>query len=183
MARRQEERRRRQVPPPNPGAGGGRMHYRDDELNDLMDIMELVLPNGKYEKEKVAERYNEIHSDRPREYQNLMTQFNKFASKKPPTGYPECPPLVRRAKQIVEKIKKKAGIACFTEEDDDVVPMEAGTKNAVVGTTRTTGNGEDEAAGGKKNKVVAWSTTKKAREGRNIKDYHGDVHGKLNGCF
>jgi hypothetical protein len=114
--------------PNNQGAGGGKMHYRDDELNDLMDIMEELLPIGKYEKEKVAERYNMMHPTRPREYPNLMTQFNKFASKKPPTGNPDCPPLVRRAKRILKKIRNKAGIACLTEQDEDVVLEENARK-------------------------------------------------------
>jgi hypothetical protein len=35
------------------GAGGGSMHHRDEELHDLMDIMEEIIPIGKYEKERV----------------------------------------------------------------------------------------------------------------------------------
>jgi hypothetical protein len=124
------------------GAGGGSMHYRDEELHDLMDIMEDVLPIGKYEKERVAERYNANHPLRPREYPNLMSQFNKFASKKPPTGDPNCPPLVRRAKQITRKIKDKAGVACFNEEEQEedlLVYKESSNKkrtSAVVGSNQ-----------------------------------------------
>jgi hypothetical protein len=104
---------------PTVGAGGGKMHYREDELECLMDIMEDVLPIGKFEKEKVAERYNELNPTRPREYQNLMSQFNKFASKKPPTGDPDCPPLVRKAKLICKKIKGKAQLGVHIDEDED----------------------------------------------------------------
>jgi hypothetical protein len=77
--------------------GGGSMHYHKEEIEALMDIMEEIHPIGKFEKdleEQVAERYNAMHhptTARPREYVNLMAQFNKFASKKLPTGDPDCP--------------------------------------------------------------------------------------------
>jgi hypothetical protein len=101
------------------GAGGGSMHYRAEELEALMEIMDDVVPIGKYEKEKVCQRYNDMFPTRPREYQNLMSQFNKYASRKEPTGDPDCPPLVRKAKRICQKIKDKAGIACMNEEEEE----------------------------------------------------------------
>jgi hypothetical protein len=101
------------------GLGGGSMHYKEDELNDLMDLMEEIQPIGKFEKEQVAQKYNVMHPDRPREYQNLMSQFNKFATKKPPTGDPDCPPLVRRAKQITKLIRDKAGLCAMVDDNEE----------------------------------------------------------------
>jgi hypothetical protein len=152
-------------PAANQGAGGGKMHYRrEDELNDLMDIMEELLPIGKYEKERVAERYNMMHPTRPREYPNLMTQLVQqvFATKKPPTGDPECPPLVRRAKQIVNKIRSKAGIACFTEQDEDDVLEENARKKTT--TSRAIATAADDGGSERKPAVIARSSTKKTRK-------------------
>jgi hypothetical protein len=140
------------------------MHYREDELNDLMDIMEELLPIGKYEKERVAERNNMMHPTRPREYPNLMTQFNKFATKKPPTGDPECPPLVqRRAKQIVNKIRSKAGIACFTEQEDEDDVLEENARKKTT-TSRAIATAADDGGSARKPAVIARSSTTKTRK-------------------
>jgi hypothetical protein len=83
--------------------------FRDEEVDALLDIMAVIKPIGKSEWEKVTSKYNEKHSDRRRTMRNLRNRFNIEANKKPPTGDPDCPPLVRKAKRINYSIKKKAG--------------------------------------------------------------------------
>jgi hypothetical protein len=48
---------------------------------------------------------------------NLRNRFTGYANKKPPTGDPDCPPLVRRAKQITEAIKQKAGMKIMQDRN------------------------------------------------------------------
>jgi len=91
--------------------GGGATRYSDDELDALMEHMEAILPIGKNEWERLVERYNSderVSKDRPRGLDNLRSQYNKYAKKKAPTGDPDCPPLVKRAKRVRESIRQKA---------------------------------------------------------------------------
>jgi hypothetical protein len=60
--------------------------------------------------ERITERYNRKFPSRQRKMVNLRNQFHVYAKAKPPTGNPDCPPLVKRAKDIVKKTKEKAGI-------------------------------------------------------------------------
>jgi hypothetical protein len=77
--------------------------------------MENILPMGKVEWDKLAERYNKRFPSRPRKMVNLRNQFNTYAKAKPPTGDPDCPPLVSRAKRIVELTKEKAGLEVLND--------------------------------------------------------------------
>jgi hypothetical protein len=88
--------------------GGGDLKFTTDELESLMDIIEDVLPMGKYEWERVVARYNSMFPDRPRNEKSVCNQFNSYSKQKPPTGDPDCPPLVRKSKLIQAKIVKKA---------------------------------------------------------------------------
>ncbi|CAB9513919.1 unknown protein [Seminavis robusta] len=97
---------------------GASAWFTEEERNDLFDEIKKALPIGKLEWEKVGEAYNKKNADRPREMPNLRAQFNKYALAKPPTGDPDCPPLVREAKQIARMIKEKAGMDNMAENGD-----------------------------------------------------------------
>jgi hypothetical protein len=77
------------------------------------------LPIGKFEWERVAARYNAKYPTRPRLMRNLRNRFNNYAGKKPPTGDPDCPPLVRKAKQINQLFKSKAGVTILNNDEGD----------------------------------------------------------------
>jgi hypothetical protein len=94
---------------------GGDMKFKQDEVEYLMECMENILPMGKVEWDKLAERYNKRFPSRPRKMVNLRNQFNTYAKAKPPTGDPDCPPLVSRAKRIVELTKEKAGLEVLND--------------------------------------------------------------------
>ncbi|CAB9524639.1 unknown protein [Seminavis robusta] len=89
--------------------GGAAGWFTEDERSSLFDTIKKKLPIGKAEWEKVADDYNS-NNVRHRELPSLRAQFNKYALAKPPTGDPNCPPLVRQAKQIANMIKEKAGL-------------------------------------------------------------------------
>jgi hypothetical protein len=96
--------------------------FRAPELDALMDIVEAILPIGKLEWDKVGAKYNTKFKHRRRIVRNLRNKFNSFANKKAPTGDPDCPPLVRRAKRITELIKSKAGMAVITSGNQRDAP-------------------------------------------------------------
>ncbi|CAB9501261.1 unknown protein [Seminavis robusta] len=99
-------------------AGGGDSHFTDGEVSGFFDILERRLPIGKEEFTKCMDEYNALFPDRPRGYNNLKAQFNKHASKKPPTGDPDCPPLTKRAKRIKAGMKEKAGMLTMANIGD-----------------------------------------------------------------
>ena len=88
--------------------GGGDMKYKDEELEYLWCLCEETIPMGKYEWEHIATRYNKQFPSRPRQEKSLRGQLNAYAKQKPPTGDPDCPPFVKRAKRIMNKIRERA---------------------------------------------------------------------------
>jgi hypothetical protein len=115
--------------------------FRAAEIDTLMCIVKDILPIGKIEWERVTAKYNEKYPQRPRGMRNLRNRFQAYANKKPPTGDPNCPPLVRRAKQITEFIKQKAGLAVMNSNSTGIEgPVVANKRNAseIVGVPATT---------------------------------------------
>jgi hypothetical protein len=114
--------------------GGGDMKYREDELDYLMQVCEDILPMGKYEWERVTTRYNSKYPRRQRKMVNLRNQFNTFAKAKPPTGDPDCPPLVRRAKRVVRRTTEKAGMEVLNDPEQlakcDIPSVNGSTQDA-----------------------------------------------------
>ncbi|CAB9508437.1 unknown protein [Seminavis robusta] len=95
---------------------GGGMRFTAEEDTALLDAWELILPIGKEEHAKAAAEYNNhFPSHRHRETQNLRAKFNKWMSSKAPTGDPDLPPTIRRAKQIAWKIKEKAQMVALQD--------------------------------------------------------------------
>jgi hypothetical protein len=110
--------------------------FRAVELKILMSDVEDIKPIGKLEWDRVTTRYNAAFPLRPRAMRNLRNRFNAYANKKPPTGDPDCPPLVKQAKRITELIKSKAGLAVLTSQkekegnNDSEAPVIAAKRDA-----------------------------------------------------
>ena len=127
--------------------GGGNTRYTDQEVEALMDNMEDILPIGKHEWERLTERCNSderVAKHRHRGLDNLRKQHNANAKKKAPTGDPDCPPMVRKAKQIRESIRLKAGSATMNNAANDlpayVHPAASNGSNATSVAAIVTGN-------------------------------------------
>jgi hypothetical protein len=111
--------------------------FRDFELDALMDIIKEVLPIGKFEWDKVATRFNAMFPTRPRLMRNLRNRFNNYAGKKPPTGDPDCPPLVRKAKQVNQLIKSKAGMKILKNNGQGAAGDGTGASLGAVALSKT----------------------------------------------
>lgn len=161
--------------------GGGSTRCTEEELQALMDHMEDVLPIGKHEWERLTERCNSdnrVPNNRHRGLDNLRKQHNNHAKKKAPTGDPDCPPMVHRAKQILELVRQKAGSATMNnasaELPDYTRPTTANGGTAVSqivagnnnhsandrdGNTTTNNNTNTNSSGQKPRRLVQDNTT------------------------
>jgi hypothetical protein len=92
-------------------------NFSREELSDLLDIIEERLPIGANEWESVANFHEEAWPGR--DWKNLKKKFQLLNRKKMPTGDPNCPPEVIRAKRITARIMARSNCQNFNESDDD----------------------------------------------------------------
>jgi hypothetical protein len=107
------------------GRGTGSQNYRDWEVEVLLNILEVKLPLGAEHWETVTTEFNATALTRSiqvrnnyvaRDLDSLKNKFKVLKNHKKPTGDPNCPPLVKRAKRIQKEIERKQSTVDF---DDD----------------------------------------------------------------
>jgi hypothetical protein len=86
--------------PPSKKQGAGFSHK---EVVSLLDVLEEVLPLGQGEWDTVERQHNGMYPDAGRTRDALKRKFAKLYPKKIPTGDPNCPPEVRRARASTKK--------------------------------------------------------------------------------
>ena len=89
-----------------------------EELEDLMDIVEQILPIGPNQWEQVENDFNTIYPARMRTTDNLRRQFNKQCKKKAPTGDPNIPSYIRKAKNAQRDIIAKGNAVMLGQDSD-----------------------------------------------------------------
>jgi hypothetical protein len=96
-------------------------HYSTEEIDLIMDIVEEVLPSGEYMWERVAKEYNERkpRGSACRDMESIRIKFRKFKNEKKPTGDPNCPEHVRRAKRIARLIDNHVGATEINDDDEN----------------------------------------------------------------
>ncbi|ETV74553.1 hypothetical protein H257_10702 [Aphanomyces astaci] len=86
----------------------------------MLDKIELFLPAGRNGWAKVADAYNPDGKAFPkRDIDSLRRKFATLKNHAKPTGHPECPPDVRRAKHISRDIDNNVGVCSMKDEDAD----------------------------------------------------------------
>ncbi|RHZ20940.1 hypothetical protein DYB26_014987 [Aphanomyces astaci] len=86
----------------------------------MLDKIELFLPAGRNGWAKVADAYNTNGKAFPkRDIDSLRRKFATLKNHAKPTGHPECPPDVRRAKRISRDIDNNVGVCSMEDEDAD----------------------------------------------------------------
>ena len=98
--------------------------YSFQEISSLLDVLEVVLPIGHDEWETVQREHLLKFPEQDRDTNSLRRKYNQLYRKRVPTGDPNCPPEVRRAKRICHNIKEKADCDLF---DEDFLPQPACT--------------------------------------------------------
>jgi hypothetical protein len=74
------------------------------ELEHMLDIIDDIVPIGNPDWEKVWQEHSAAYSTMERTQESLKRKFQELVRKKNPTGDPNCPPYVCKAKRISRKI-------------------------------------------------------------------------------
>ena len=119
-----------QEPAPNPllpprplrvpavaGRRQGKSNYSGTEIEHMLDILEEILPIGTDEWQAVEDQHN-IDGVYNRTALNLRKKLYALKNKKMPTGDPNCPPAVRRAKHIFRDIGDRCDASDASEDYD-----------------------------------------------------------------
>jgi hypothetical protein len=109
-----------QPPPkkkPKPSSARG-VGYSKDEVDNLLCIIDDVLPVGPDQWTKVLDLHAEKFGDQCRDNISIKRKFAKLAKSTCPTGDPNCPADVRFAKRIHREIVKKMDAAAEVEDSE-----------------------------------------------------------------
>jgi hypothetical protein len=72
--------------------------FRAEELNDFLDIVKSFLPISAQNWQAVADVHLENYRQEARTAESLRRKFQEIARRTGPTGDPNCPPYVIKAK-------------------------------------------------------------------------------------
>ena len=105
------------------GPGGRGKSYSDVDMQRMLDAVEKVLPMGGDQWSDVEASYNSLrpHYVNFRDAASLKQKFSALCRLEKPTGDPNIPPDVRRAKSIQREIEAKASVAAL---DNDLYSLE-----------------------------------------------------------
>ena len=96
--------------------------FRAEELNDLMDLVESFLPISAQNWQAVADVHLENYRREARTAESLRRKFQEISRRTGPTGDPNCPPYVIKAKyinrQLVQMIDASSGGSEAGRSDD-----------------------------------------------------------------
>eukprot|EP00521_Asterionellopsis_glacialis_P015948 CAMPEP_0195305870 /NCGR_PEP_ID=MMETSP0707-20130614/36912_1 /TAXON_ID=33640 /ORGANISM="Asterionellopsis glacialis, Strain CCMP134" /LENGTH=133 /DNA_ID=CAMNT_0040370077 /DNA_START=17 /DNA_END=418 /DNA_ORIENTATION=- len=93
--------------------------YSIEETLSFLDILERILPIGSDEWDSVLREHDEKYSEQKRDVNSLKRKFGKLYRTQIPTGDPNCPPEVVRAKRISRDIKERAECDNFDDMESD----------------------------------------------------------------
>jgi len=99
------------------------LQFRAEELDDLMDLVESFLPISAQNWQAVADVHLENYSREAQLAESLRRKFQEISCRTGPTGDPNCPPYVIKAKQInrqlVQMIDASSGGSSEDGRSDD----------------------------------------------------------------
>lgn len=112
------------------------MRFTNDEHKIFLELMEEVLPIGHEQWVKVTDEFNKRvnNPDRFREKAGLQDKFNRLlkAGKKKPTGDPNCPWYIKKAKSIEYMRKNRSNFkAMGTDEEQEDEELEEEEESAM----------------------------------------------------
>ncbi|KAJ3294014.1 hypothetical protein HDU76_006989 [Blyttiomyces sp. JEL0837] len=95
--------------------------FSNEEVEIMLDLVEQRLPQGNDHWENLTALFNvKINNpNRVRDVDAIRGKFNRLIRHKKPTGDPECPPDVVRAKRAQRLIEQHAEVAGVSEDDED----------------------------------------------------------------
>ena len=107
---------------PSPPSRRRGFQFRAEELDDLMDLVESFLPISAQNWQAVADVHLENYRREARTAESLRRKFQEISRRTGPTGDPNCPPYVIKAKrinrQLVQMIDASSGGSEAGRSDD-----------------------------------------------------------------
>lgn len=151
--------------------GGGGSQYSEKEKDILLEAIETQLPIGQIAWQSVMHYFNaRVPEDRERDERSLRFKFNALVATKAPTGDPNIPSHVLKAKEVQEKIiensemidgakmSDESGFINGSDEEDDDEENQNGKNDVENSTTAATADSSS---------VTNSSTTNSRRQRRN----------------
>ena len=92
------------------GRRQGSHNFSKEDDKVLLEYVHMIIPVSTQDWEVIADAYNTCMEERastPRTHEALKQRFKKFANAPKPTGDPQCPPNVVKAKQLSREILGK----------------------------------------------------------------------------
>ena len=112
--------------PQNKGRPAGVRGYTEEERLHFLDILERRLPCSGTEWSLVANEHAEMYPDNERNVDSLQRQYQSLLRRREPTGDPNCPPDVKKAKAIDRLLKAKQRAGDISEENGGPIAALAG---------------------------------------------------------
>ena len=100
--------------PPRPRSKG----FSEAELDFLLETIEQHLPIGGMEWDQVESQHQAAFPHQERTKESLKRKFQTLYRSRMPTGDPNCPATVRRAKHIRKAILDKADLSDGEDKED-----------------------------------------------------------------
>jgi len=82
------------------GRSSGARGYTEDERMNFLEILERRLPTSGSEWSLVASEHSETYPTMERNVESIKRQYQSLLRRREPTGDPNCPPDVKKAKAI-----------------------------------------------------------------------------------
>ena len=106
--------------------GGGAMRFTGKEHQVFLDAMEEVLPLGHEDWLDVLNKFNsQVDEDRHRDKAALQQKWNLLIGSKKPTGDPNCPWHIKKAKRIDYARSTKTGMSTFGTEEEKTSDLDS----------------------------------------------------------
>ena len=90
------------------------------EPETILESIEEHLPIGQMEWETVEQRHSLLYPEQKRTIESIKRKFRILYNTKAPTGNPNIPPHVRKAKAIKQKITTRAEVSDGEGDEEEV---------------------------------------------------------------
>jgi hypothetical protein len=116
------KKKRKRDQPVGPKKKGGRgAQYTEEETDLLLDILDEILPVGALDWIQVRNKFNDhVTEKRKRTKEALQRKFNGMHQTKVPTGDPNMPHEIWRAKSIADKVLEKSNAQVLVDGDGEL---------------------------------------------------------------
>ena len=108
------------------GRSSGARGYTEDERMNFLEILERRLPTSGSEWSLVASEHSETYPTMERNVESIKRQYQSLLRRREPTGDPNFPPDVKKAKAIDRLLKAKQRAGDISEENGGPIAALAG---------------------------------------------------------